>query len=221
MARRTNAFDRPRLRRLGPLWYAAAAVLLLAFATWFAPAIVGATPLCEAFAQRFAPEFQGRVTIESAALDCLSPILLKNVRVEDGDGRVLFQLSSVRTEKALWELVLDQSDLGQIWLEGLTLHTRTRVDGTNLEDAFAPLIQADDAPPRLGDSGVSRKSKAKSFTIPKRLRRWRSPCREMCMMQGRPAPCMCSSHDGRRLPSYIWFPNGCRCDRRSESCNAG
>lgn len=127
-----------RGRRRG-LWLMVSLVLVLA-AVWFAPAMVANSPLRQQIIPRLAPEFAGQTAVGSASLGWLSPVVLSDVSARDASGEPLLEAASIRSEKSLLALIRDQQHLGTFLIARPRLHLLLRNDGSNLEDAMAPLL---------------------------------------------------------------------------------
>ncbi len=115
-------------------------LLLLAGLVWLAPQIVASTPLLQTVVDRAAPELEGRLRVESASLGWFSPVVLRGITWRDADDQPLAEVRSVRIERNVYQLLTNASDLGEIRVAEPRLTILARDDGTNLEDALAPLL---------------------------------------------------------------------------------
>ena len=136
----STAVDKPpRKRSFGKL--AALMSLGLLALAWFAPAIVASTGMMNSAIATLLPEFEGQIRIERASLAWLSPIQLEAVSVTDADAKDLATVESITTDNSLWTLIRNRSDLGKITVREPRLTIVVRTDGSNLEDALAPLLK--------------------------------------------------------------------------------
>lgn len=110
---------------------------LLSIVTWFAPAIVGHTPLLNWFVRRGTGKFQGTVAVGSASLGWLSPIVLQDIDVCDAAGRHVLTAPQISGNRSLLSLALDASDLGSFRVERPVVRVTCVGQQTNLEQLFA------------------------------------------------------------------------------------
>ncbi len=129
---------RRRVRR----WLVVAPIVFVAALTilWLAPVIVAHTALRQQILSSLLSDFEGSVTIESASLGWLSPVVANDIQAYDGDGHPLVEVKSLRSEKSLLALLSDQARLGQFQIEHPAVHLVLRQDGSNWQDALAPLL---------------------------------------------------------------------------------
>jgi len=118
-------------------------LLLLA---WFAPAIVAHSPLRQQVAPTLVPDFEGPVHIGSASLGWFSPVVLRDVTVHDAAEQPLLTAGEIASEKSLLGLLSNLADLGGFRIARPHLHVVLRNDGSNVEDALAPLLAPQDEP---------------------------------------------------------------------------
>ena len=124
--------------------------LLLLAAGWFAPAVVARTELRNRFARQALAEFRGGVTVGGASLGWFSPVELRDVTVQDEQGRTLLAVPKVTSSKTLSALLRDRSDPGEFTIEGPTAEVVCENQSSNLEDALAnyPKHEQPDGPTR-------------------------------------------------------------------------
>lgn len=127
-----------RLRRwlIGVPLLAVAAIVLV----WSVPVIVANTSLRQSIVSAALSDFEGSVTIGSASLGWLSPLLARDIEARDGRGQPLGHVKSLRSEKSLLGLLSDTSHPGVFLVEEPKLHLVLRPDGSNWEDALAKLL---------------------------------------------------------------------------------
>ncbi len=174
-----------RLRRwlIGLPLVAVAAIVLL----WSVPVIVAHTSLRQSIVSAALSDFEGSVTIGSASLGWLSPLLAHDIEARDTRGQPLGHVKSLRSEKSLLGLLSDTSHPGVFRVEEPKLQVVLRPDGSNWEDALAKLL-----------SEPSQGSAVQKLDDPGRRRHARSPRRN----PGRPVaagPAATRHADGRRL----------------------
>ncbi|MBI3839026.1 MAG: hypothetical protein HY288_13990, partial [Planctomycetia bacterium] len=145
----------PKPRRRFGRWIALA---LLAASLYFAPAIVGSTPLGQ-WILTSALHLDGTLTLGSASLGWFSPVVVENLAIVDQTGALLLQVDSLRSDKPLIAMLLDLADLGRFHVEQLTLHLVAREKDSNLEQVFAELLS------RAGGSPVSAQLVVTAGTI--------------------------------------------------------
>jgi len=127
-----------RLRRwlIGVPLVAVAAIVLL----WSVPVIVANTGLRQSIVSAALSDFEGSVSIGSASLGWLSPLLAHDIEARDRRGQPLGYVKSLRSEKSLLGLLSDTSQPGVFRVEEPKLQLVLRPDGSNWEDALAKLL---------------------------------------------------------------------------------
>lgn len=145
----TRRAPAPKPRRRWPVVLAGIFIGLLLL-LWFAPAIMVATSLHQQFLRGALGDFPGEVKIGRASLGWFSPVLLGDVEVADAGGEPLLTCRQLSSEKTLVGLIADASELGRFRLDSPVLYVSTREDGSNLEDALQPLLQAEGESQPLG-----------------------------------------------------------------------
>jgi translocation and assembly module TamB len=108
---------------------------------WMAPTIVANTALMPKIISAALSDFEGRVTIGSASLGWLSPVIARDVAAVDTAGLPLAQIKSVQSERSLVGLLMNRRDPGEFRLEEPVVHLVLRPDGSNWEDALDKLFQ--------------------------------------------------------------------------------
>ena len=117
-------------------------LVLLGVAFWFLPALVAHTPLRNWLVSAAVPGLGGRVTIGSASLGWLSPVVVQQIVVRDAQNGEPITIAAVKTETSLWRLALSHTDLGVIHVEHPEVKLALRPDGSNVEDLLQPLLDA-------------------------------------------------------------------------------
>jgi hypothetical protein len=142
MTRIDDMHGSPRPRPRSLLFRKRWLVLLgLAVLVLFAPQIVALTPLVQSAVDANAPELQGRLKVGSVSLSWFSPVAVRDIVWLDADGHTLAEIAAVRLERSAWQLLANSKDLGTIHVEQPHVTIALRDDGSNLEDALAPLLQ--------------------------------------------------------------------------------
>ena len=145
MARTTTTHDSParspspRSMLLRKRWLVLLGLVAL---VWFAPQLVAMTPLLQVVVDRAVPELKGAVSVRGASLGWVSPVELRNITWRDADGRTLAEVPAVRIERTLSQLATNASNLGTIRILQPRVAIALRDDGSNLEDAIAPWLEA-------------------------------------------------------------------------------
>lgn len=116
-------------------------LLVPALVVWIAPAIVAHTPLRQSLLKTATAKLNGDVTVGSASFGWLSPIRLYDVAIFDAEGESLLQAESIATERTLLGLILHSRDPGAIRVDRPAARLALRGNGSNWEDAVAPLLE--------------------------------------------------------------------------------
>lgn len=133
---------RPRGR--AALRWAFAVVLAVGTAGWFAPAVVGRSPLRHRFLHAVVPAYPGAATVGGASLGWLDGVVLRDITLSDPQGEPLARIGELRTSRSLASLAfVAGGDLGTVTLTRVRGSVRLRPDGSNLEDAIKPLLEGE------------------------------------------------------------------------------
>ncbi|MCA9203386.1 MAG: hypothetical protein KDA59_10095, partial [Planctomycetales bacterium] len=128
-------------------------LLVVALLLCFAPRLVAISPLRDWAIQRATADLPAEIRVGSVSLGWLSPVVARQIQVDDATGATIAEIDEASVGKPLWRLVLDQSDLGIVRLERPRVQLQLRPDGSNLEDVLAPLMTDDtsssSSPPRV------------------------------------------------------------------------
>lgn len=136
----TDSFREPprrRSRRWLVLW---PVLLLLLAVAWFAPLLVANSGLQSKIVSAALKGFEGRVRVGHLSLGWLSPIVAQKIEIVDVHDQPLLQVAAVRTQKSLFSLLWQPGAVGVIAADQPRLNLILRQDGSNLEDAFAALL---------------------------------------------------------------------------------
>lgn len=132
---------RPRRRPLLHIVVAVMTALLLAVV--FAPTIVSLTPLGPHLVASAAQgQIDGSLEVKSLSIGWLSPVTMRGLIIKDQQGEMIGSAESLLVGKSLLALISNSQDLGTITINKPQLLLVARPDGSNLEDLFAPLLNA-------------------------------------------------------------------------------
>ena len=136
--RESSFTRRRRLRR----WLIGVPAVLsgLLVLLWSVPVIVAHTSLRQTIVSAALADFEGSVTIGSASLGWLSPLLARDVEARDRNGQPLGRAAALQSEKSLLGLLSDTSRPGVFRVTEPDLHLVLRPDGSNWEDALTKLL---------------------------------------------------------------------------------
>ncbi len=134
-----------------------AAVVGAAALLWAAPFLAARHVMFHGVELRGSGEEFIRVEIEDASFGWLSPIVLKNVVVQDFSGTPFAQFASVASERPLWQIVGDRKRPGRFLVREADVTVVVRDGGSNLTDVLRLLAERRRGRP-LGDFTLSVKS---------------------------------------------------------------
>lgn len=130
-----------RRRRLRRWLLGIPAVLIgLIVLLWSVPVIVAHTSLRQTIVSAALADFEGSVTVGSASLGWLSPLLARDVEARDTHGQPLGRAAVVASDKSLLGLLSDTSRPGVFRVTEPSVQLVLRPDGSNWEDALAKLL---------------------------------------------------------------------------------
>lgn len=133
----------PRRRSRFRLVVLALVVLVLA-GVYYAPTLVAVTPLRQRIIPGLFPRLAARTNVGSASLGWFAPTVLYDIRIESESGEPLLEAVSVTSEHSLIALITDQKHLGRFDIDRPRAHILLRDDGSNLEDAIAPMLASEE-----------------------------------------------------------------------------
>ncbi|MCS7305884.1 MAG: hypothetical protein NZ602_12365 [Thermoguttaceae bacterium] len=172
----------PPVRRRRWVWWGAAALLGVGIFLWFLPTLVAHSFLLNWLVGYLAAEFQGKIHVGSASLGWFSPVVLRQIEIQDAQGGPLASIGQLTTEGTLWKLLWNRQELGRWVFDGAQVHIRLRPDGSNWEDALAGYL----SPAEPASNGVQLKVEAKNaiifFTDSRSGRSWRLENWEGCLV---------------------------------------
>ena len=112
-------------------------LILLGVGVWFAPTIVAVAVLGKGVPKSLIPMFKGEIAFSGISLGWLSPIVIKDLKVDDEQGQPLITAQQISTSHSLWELATNSSNLGTVTIIDPVVHVSLRDAGSNLEDQLA------------------------------------------------------------------------------------
>ena len=139
--------ETPRPRRRRWRWVALLLLGTLTGGAWFAPEIVSQTSLRHSVASWATRGWPLRVELGPASLGWMKPVLLRDLRVLDADGQPLLAVKELRSEKTLWQLATQRSQLGTFTLVEPAGHVVLRGDGSNVEEVLSALLSGSSTGP--------------------------------------------------------------------------
>lgn len=116
---------------------------------WCLPMLVGSTPLRDELIRQATRDTGLRVTVGATRLGWLSPLEIRQVVVSDQEGGRLAEVSAVRSQKTLLQLLVDRTDLGQWTIEQPRVEVITRRQSSNLEDMLGRLAAGESSSPSV------------------------------------------------------------------------
>jgi hypothetical protein len=124
------------------------AALALGLLAWWLPAILAGAGALDWIVARAAGDLQGSVHIGSASLGWLRPIAIADVSVRDAAGQPVAEVPQIVSDRPLWELIRQPSDLGRFRLAQPCVHVVLHDGTSNVEQLLAKYLAASDRLPR-------------------------------------------------------------------------
>lgn len=112
----------------------------LAGLAWFGPSIVAATALKQQVPKLLFPSFPGSVELGETSLGWLSPVVIRNLKATDDQGKPLLEVREFSTGEKLWTLATRTNDIGRLKLVEPVVHVALRNDGSNVEDVVTKYL---------------------------------------------------------------------------------
>ena len=116
-------------------------LLLCVALGWFAPSLVMRTPLKRSLLDYGNPGINADIDFDSCELSWLSPVTIRGVRVTGPEGNVVAEADAVSSERTLWNLATDYTNLGTFDVSGVRATLTATSTGSNLEEIIAPLFE--------------------------------------------------------------------------------
>lgn len=108
--------------------------VLLGVLAWFAPLVATFPAVWKTGLGYAAPELKNCVEIESLSLGWGSSVRGSNLVLKDPQGNVLAHVKEFRSDKSLYQLALDTTNLGKFRVGDPQANVVLRADGSNWED---------------------------------------------------------------------------------------
>lgn len=129
------------VRRAGRwLKIATGGMLGLLFFIAFAPQFVGWSSLRHEWPRLRLRGFTEKIRVERASLSWWGPVVLTNVELYAPDGKVFAKVASYREDRSVWDMLFHRYNPVQIQLDSPQITVLIRPDGSNVEDAMAPVL---------------------------------------------------------------------------------
>ncbi len=120
---------------------------------WLLPGIVAHSPLLGWIIRRSTAELNGTISVRSASLGWLSPVVVSGVEVKDADGKRVLFIPSLSSEHSLSAMIRDRQNLGRIYVHRPMLSLSLRDPGSNVEDVLANYLAPKEEPPEEETAG--------------------------------------------------------------------
>lgn len=109
-------------------------LVLLGVLAWFAPTIASYPAVWKTGLGYAVPELKNCIEIESLSLGWMSSVRCTNLVLKDPQGNILAQVKDFSSEKSLYQLALDTTNLGKFRVGDPQANVVLRADGSNWED---------------------------------------------------------------------------------------
>ncbi|HEY2251036.1 MAG TPA: hypothetical protein VGH74_08240 [Planctomycetaceae bacterium] len=130
----------PRQGRRWGRWILGGGILMLLLLV-FAPQIVGWSPLRHELPRRRMPGFQGRIRVGGASLSWWGPTVLRDLELDAPDGKPFYKVAKVIEVPGAWGSVFQREEPIDVHLDHPVVTLVLRPDGSNVEDALAPVLE--------------------------------------------------------------------------------
>jgi len=130
------------------------------------PTIVGHTSLRNSLLSNAVPDGSLRVTAKGAELGWFSPPSLSGIEISDATGQRLATVEAVRLNRTPFALLSNRSDLGEIEVEKPVIYLAVLPEGSNWQQALAPLLDR----PDTGGDAAQPSTAADSTTVEAAIR---------------------------------------------------
>jgi len=116
-------------------WFTTFVLVGLPALVWFAPKIVGLSPVLNRIVAHVAADFQGSIAVGGASLGWMSPIVVRDIVVHDNEGRKLADIPLVASEKTLAAILFNPHDVGVFRIERPQFAVVLHDQDSNLEES--------------------------------------------------------------------------------------
>ena len=118
--------------------------ILLLIVVFFLPTIVAKTPLKNMVLSRATADLNGNLTVNAMSLGWFSNIELEGVTLTDTDGNVVLTADSIETDRTLFGLYRDQSNIGTLTLNEPKATIICEPGNSNIEQVLANYLKSDE-----------------------------------------------------------------------------
>jgi len=125
----------------GRRWLFLMFLAVLAATAWLLPGLVAHTQLLDYLVETLTPEVNGKVTVRSASLAWLRPVVVEGIEIRDAENKPVLLAERLASSSPLAEILWNWPNLGKIRLEKPHLNVVMRNDGSNVEDLLAGYLQ--------------------------------------------------------------------------------
>ncbi len=105
-----------------------------------APQIVAWSPLRHELPRQRLKGFRGRIRVGSASLSWWGPTVLTDIELDAPDGKPFYQVRRVTENCTAWGSLFRRTEPLDAVMENPVVNIVLRADGSNVEDAFAPVL---------------------------------------------------------------------------------
>ena len=136
--------EKPRHKRW--IWRLGFFLIALATLAWFLPAIIVNTPVLGWVVRKASGSLKCAISVQSASLGWLSPISISGIAVRDEQNQALVEVERITSDKTLFAILSNYTQLGEFRLERPTVSLVLREGGSNVEDLLANFKSNSDTP---------------------------------------------------------------------------
>jgi hypothetical protein len=167
-----GSLSAPRRRRHWGRWILAFAVIVL-LPLVFAPQIVAWSPLRHELPRLRMPGFKGHIRVGRAMLSWWGPTELWDLELDAPDGKPFYKVAKVTEFQGAWGSVFRREDPIESRLEQPVVILTLRPDGSNVEDALAPVLDHPIKSPRKKSFNATGGSLTATDTVTGRVANWK------------------------------------------------
>lgn len=113
---------------------------------WFLPWIVSRAPIRQPILAWALPDLAPTISISDMHLGWVAPLEMTGLTIAEPGQEPLFRCEKIYSEKTLWQLLQDRTNLGTIVIDQPNLHLVLRGDGSNLTDLLKKLPEMPETP---------------------------------------------------------------------------
>jgi hypothetical protein len=119
-------------------------LVLIAFigiAIFFAPQIIAWSPMRHELPRLRLKGFQGAIRVGAASLSWSGPNILSDIELDAPDGKPFYKVRRVTENRGVWDTLFHRTAPLHVVMEDPVINMLVRSDGSNVEDALAPVIE--------------------------------------------------------------------------------